>query len=100
MIEAKDSLKYESVTQAIRMLGAKFFLEVQGQTKSYCSKTYEVNHVQDTEEESMLYDDSSYAFTTDATDVSDLMIEQLLAEGDEDALVANEFEEALIDSMQ
>ena len=100
VIEAKGNLKYESVTQAIRMLGAKFFLEVQGQTKSYRGKTYEVNHVQEMEEETLPYDDSSFAFSVDASDVPDSVLELLLAEGDEDALVAHQFEEALIDTMQ
>lgn len=97
VIEAKGSLKYESVTRAIRMFGATFCLDVQGQTKSYRSKTYEVNHMQEADEESQLYDDSSYVFTADASDVPEAMIEQLFAEGDEDALVAHQFEEAMIE---
>jgi len=100
VIEAKGNLKYESVTQAIRMLGAKFFLDVQGQTKSFRGKTYEVNHVQEMEEENFYHDDSNYVFSAETSDVPDSVLELLLAEGDEDAMVAHQFEEALIDTMQ
>ena len=53
--------------------------------------------MQEADEESQLYDDSSYVFTADASNVPETMIEQLLAERDEDALVAHQFEEALVE---
>ena len=101
VIEAKGHLKYESVTAAIRMLGAKFFLEVQGTQKSHRNKTYDVNYVQDGVDDEILYsDDSNLIFAADASDVPDSIVEQFLAEGDEDALVVQQFEDALIDTMQ
>eukprot|EP00435_Cladocopium_sp_Y103_P040673 s1143_g11.t1 len=98
VIESKGNLKYDTVIQAIRMLGAKFFHEVQGQQKSYRSKTYEVNHVQDQEEESFVSEDQVYL--TDANELPDSIVEQFLHEGDEDALVVQQFEDALIDTVQ
>ena len=38
IIEAQGNLRYDTVTTAIRMLGAKFFHEVQGAQKNYKSK--------------------------------------------------------------
>ena len=98
VIESKGNLKYDTVIQAIRMLGAKFFHEVQRQQKSYRSKTYEVNHVQDQDEESFVSEDQVYL--TDANELPDSIVEQFLNEGDEDALVVQQFEDALIDTVQ
>ena len=98
VIEAKGNLKYETVIQAIRMLGAKFFHEVQGQQKSYRSKTYDVNHVQETEEEAFVSED--HAYLTEFNELPESLVEQFLNEGDEDALVVQQFEDALIDTVQ
>ena len=98
VIEAKGNLKYETVIQAIRMLGAKFFHEVQGQQKSYRSKTYDVNHVQETEEEAFISED--HVYLTESNELPESVVEQFLNEGDEDALVVQQFEDALIDTVQ
>lgn len=47
VVEPQGNLKYDLVVNAIRMLGAKFFHEVQGQQRNYKSKTYDVNYVQE-----------------------------------------------------
>ena len=57
------------------MLEAKFFLEVQGQTKGHRSKTYEVNYVQENDDESQYCDEYSFAFAADASDVPDALID-------------------------
>ena len=103
LVESKGALKYSTVTSSIRMLGARFFHEVQGQQKQYKSKTYEVNHVQETfpEEESTLYGEEASTFhVQDAGDVPELVFEHFLNEGDEDALVMQQFEDCLIDTLQ
>ena len=100
IIEAKGNLKYATVTESLRNLGAKFFLEVQGAQKSHRSKTYDVNYVQDGDEQIFYGDDSSFAFAAESTELPESVIEQLLSEGDEDALVVQQFEDALIDTMQ
>ena len=100
IVESKGDLKYADVTQAIRMLGAKFFLDVQGQQRGHKTKTYDVNYTQEADEEFQYGDDHNFAFTADASDVSDMMLDQFLSEGDEDALVVQQFEDALIDSVQ
>ena len=80
------------------MLGAKFFHEVQGQQKSYGSKTYDVNHVQETEEEAFISED--HVYLTESNELPESVVEQFLNEGDEDALVVQQFEDALIDTVQ
>ena len=62
LVDSEGDLKYDKVTSAIRMLGAKFFQEVQGQTKVAKTKTYDVNYVQDQEEDAYVMDEHS-AFT-------------------------------------
>ena len=100
LVEAKGNLTYEAVTQAIRMLGAKFFQEVQGQQKNHRSKTYDVNYVQEGDEETFYGDSSEHSFLADGSDLPDMIVEQFLTEGDEDALVVAQFEDALIDAVQ
>jgi hypothetical protein len=65
IVEAQGNLKYDTVVSAIRMLGAKFFYEVQGQQKNYKTKTYDVNYVQDFEEDCNYADESNYALAAD-----------------------------------
>ena len=60
IVEAKGDLKYEQVTQAIRMLGAKFFLDVQGQQRGHKTKTYDVNYTQEADEEYHYGEDSNF----------------------------------------
>ena len=100
VIESQGDLKYDAVVTAIKMLGAKFFHDVQGQQKQYKSKTYDVNLVQDNEEEPAASEEHPTFAMTETGDLSEAMVEQFLAEGDEDALVVQQFEEALIDTVQ
>ena len=100
IVESKGDLRYADVTQAIRMLGAKFFMDVQGQQRGHKTKTYDVNYTQEADEEFQYGDDTNFAFTADASEVSDMMLDQFLNEGDEDALIVQQFEDALIDSVQ
>ena len=99
VIEAQGHLKYEEVTKAIRMLGAKFFQEVQGNVKQSRTKTYDVNHVE-FDEEVFYGEEVQYGFSAESADVSEYAMEQFLSENDEDALVVQQFEDALIDTIQ
>ena len=99
VIEAQGHLKYEEVTKAIRMLGAKFFQEVQGNVKQSRTKTYDVNHVE-LDEEVFYGEEVQYGFSAESADVSEYAMEQFLSENDEDALVVQQFEDALIDTIQ
>ena len=97
IVDAKGDLKYDAVTSAIRLLGSKFFGEVQGQSK-VTKKQYEVNYAQENEEENPIVDDQ--IFVSEGLELSDQLVEHFAAEGDEDALVVHQFEESLIDFLQ
>ena len=100
IIEAQGNLRYDTVTTAIRMLGAKFFHEVQGAQKNYKSKTYDVNFTLEVDEDVYMTEDQSFVFAAESGELPEAAIEQLLNEGDEDALVVQQFEDALIESVQ
>ena len=56
--------RHDLVVNAIRILGTKFFHEVQGQQKYYKNKTYDVNHVQKSEEDCHYAEENHYAFNS------------------------------------
>lgn len=100
LVEAKGNLQYDRVTTAIRMLGAKFFHEVQGQQKQCRGKTYEVNHVQENDDEVFHTEDQSVLYAADSQELTVTMVDQCALDGDEDALVVQQFEEAVIEAVQ
>ena len=97
IVDAKGDLKYDQVTSAIRLLGSKFFGEVQGQLKSQ-KKQYEINYAQEPDDENQAVDDQ--IFVSEGSEMPDQLVEHFAAEGDEDALVVQQFEESLIDFLQ
>ena len=98
IIDAKGNLEYKQVIETLQLLGSRFFGEVQtGSSKSGGrTKTYDVNFVDEGEGDQ---DEEEQIFMTH--DMSeDTLMETFLAEGDEDALVIQQFEEAVIESLQ
>ena len=82
------------------MLGAKFFMDVQGQQQGHKTKMYDVIYTQEADEEGNYGDDSYFSFSAEASEVSDMMLDQFVSEGVEDALVLQQFEDALIETVQ
>eukprot|EP00438_Fugacium_kawagutii_P029976 Skav217703 [mRNA] locus=scaffold2294:90003:97141:- [translate_table: standard] len=99
VVEAGGELKYGDVTKAIRMLGSRFFQEVQGSRPTSKTKTYEINMTQEADEEAF-FGDEYLSPPAEPGEISDQMLELLVAEGDEDAILMGQFEEALIDTVQ
>ena len=100
VIEADGNLTYDAVTKAIRMLGSKFFQEVQGQGKTIQkTRTYEVNMIAEQEEDIFMGEEISPQLA-EGTDLTEMAVDHLLQEGDEDALIVHQFEDALIDTVQ
>ncbi len=100
VVESGGDLKYDRVVSSLRLLGSRFFGEVQGQSKGATkTKTYDVNMVaeQDWEGSNM---EEPILLSTEGGDTIDQMIDQLAAEGDEDALIIEQFETNLIDVLQ
>ena len=97
IIDAKGNLEYKKVVELLQLLGSRFFGEVQSGSKSQTrTKTYDVNYVDDDPQE--IEEDEAVFFSQDTSE--DSHMEQLLIDGDEDALVIAQFEEAILDSIQ
>ena len=100
IVDAGGNLKYSKVLESLRLLGSKFFHEVQsGSPQPQRQKTYDVNYVQD-DSEDMAFTVSDDATPWEAGDIPDHCIDQLVSEGDEDALIVHQFEDSLIDAVQ
>ena len=98
IIDAKGNLEYKQVIETLQLLGSRFFGEVQtGSSKAGGrTKTYDVNFVDEGEGDQD--EDEQIFMTHDMSE--DTIMETFLAEGDEDALVIQQFEEAVIESLQ
>ncbi len=92
--ESGGNLTTKKVNAAIRMLGAGFFQDYTG-TKKTRLKTYDQTafHTED------LGDADETAYTMDE-DFDDDLIETLVQEGDEDAILVSEYEGAINDTIQ
>ena len=98
IVESKGELEYDKVTSALQLLGSKFFGEVQAGTKTPGrTKTYDANMIDEIEGEVEEWDEQVFVATENTEDSA---FETLLAEGDEDALVMSQFEEAIVESLQ
>ena len=100
IIDSGGNLEYDKVTSALQLLGSKFFAEVQSGAASRTNtrtKTYDVNYVDEDEHDHEETEEPIF-FSQETTE--DSALEILLAEGDPDAQVINQFEESLIDTLQ
>lgn len=99
-MDAKGTLEYTKITDALQLLGSRFFGEVQGTSKTGSrTKTYDVNFVDEPEEQAHVSEIEEF-MTIPSEFSDDQAIEVFLAEGDEDALVMQQFEEALVETLQ
>eukprot|EP00434_Breviolum_minutum_P025492 symbB.v1.2.022525.t1/scaffold1944.1/size145740/2 len=100
IVDAKGTLEYTKITDALQLLGSRFFGEVQGTSKTGSrTKTYDVNFVDEPEEQAHVSEIEEF-MTIPSEFSDDQAIEVFLAEGDEDALVMQQFEEALVETLQ
>ena len=100
IVNSQGNLDYNKVTESLQLLGSRFFGEVQtgiGSKSGARTKTYDVNYVDDGEHETEDHDESAF-FSSEVTEETGL--EHLLQEGDEDALLIQQFENSLIESLQ
>ena len=104
IVDSGEILEYGSVVSSLKLLGSKFFQDVQGGAKfSTRTKVYDVMYTQEDEVDGSWTetqgDSSEIALLADVTD--DLpQLESLAEEGDQDALACLQFEEGLIDILQ
>ncbi|CAE7909075.1 RE2, partial [Symbiodinium sp. KB8] len=97
IVEMGGSLEYKKVCSSIRLLGSRFFADLQGQ-KTAKTRTYDANLVEDAPPEES---DRAYgAFSASAADegeieLDDSFLEIMVASEDQDALQVQAFEEEL-----
>ena len=99
IMDANGELEYTKVTAALQLLGSKFFGEVQqGSSKNQTrTKTYDANMIDEQEQDVDDGDENVFL----ASEVSEeTAFDIMMAEGDEDALVVQQFEDAILDSLQ
>ena len=92
ILENKGDLSYENARKALRLLGAKFFQELQGVKPN--KKTYDINITDGASEETAMV-----LSENDGRD-EDTVFQVMYDEGDEDAIFINDFEETLIEVAQ
>lgn len=99
IVDAQGNLTYDAVVSALRLLGSKFFQEVQAAGKNPSrTKAYDVNYLQDDDEEIYTAYEENQPWETG--EFPEQLVEQWANEGDEDALTMIQFEEGLIESVQ
>ena len=93
VVETQGELTYEGARKSLRLLGSKFFQELQTGTKSNKYRTYDINTTEAVEETAM------WVSEADAYD-EDAIVQFLQEAGDEDAAFIMDFEETVIDAVQ
>ena len=100
IVDSEGKLSYSKVIASLRLLGSRFFQEVQsGGKTSHRNKTYEINYVQEEDEEDTFMTVEDFV-NVEHADLADQVVDQLAHEGDEDAALMLHFEEQLIESVQ
>ena len=100
LLTQQENLEYSQVVASMKLLGSKFFGEIQtgsNQKNNPRNKTYDVNYVDDGEPWMDEADETAFVSVEAAEEAG---LETLLAEGDEDALMIHQFEDSLIESLQ
>ena len=103
IIDSAGTLDYKKVTSSLQLLGSRFFGELQsGHAKTgQKTKSYDINHVYDEvdPEHSGEVDETVFLSTSQET-ADEAAIDHLLQEGDEDALIVQQFEDSILDCLQ
>ena len=96
IVDAKGELEYKSIVSSLKLLGSKFFHEVQTGNRSLGrNKTYDVNAVFDEDPQVQSADDET-AFMGESWDDYEIQYD----DSDPDAVVRMQFEENLVEALQ
>ena len=97
IMDSGGKLEYDKVVAALKLLGSRFFSELQTSGKSTTrTKTYETANVVDDEEPTGAANEEDSLFQ-DSWDDEALLISE---ENEQDALVIQQFEDSLVDVLQ
>ena len=102
IVDSAGTLKYEEVVKSLKLLGSRFFQEVHaGNKNSGRSKTYDVNHLVEEDINVMVSQaQGSQDENVFITETDESFIEAMAEEGDPDALICQQFEEAVGEVLQ
>eukprot|EP00439_Symbiodinium_sp_Y106_P043681 s612_g5.t1 len=99
VVEMSGALKYDKVSSAIRLLGSRFFSDLQGQRGAFRNKTYDANVTEESgpDETDRIYHAAIVPGSHDEGEgeLEPEYLEALIAAEDSDALVVQNFEEEL-----
>ena len=93
----EGKLTIQRVTEEVRVLGASFFSDMTGQKKTQRSKVYEQSTLVAQDQDDVQVQETAYQ----ADDVSEnVFLEAMQGEGDEDATLIADFEQAAAETLQ
>ena len=101
VVESQGDLKYNETVKAIRLLGSKFFGELQAKNSTSQGRMAERNRVYDvnfTEEDGQ--DETYYSATQDEEPDDEDLLCYFLEQNDPDAVYITEFEDSIVDAIQ
>ena len=93
VVETQGNLSYEGARKSLRLLGSKFFQDLQGGSKTNKYRTYDVNSTEVHDETAMMTSDMEMID-------EDALVQYLHENGDEDAAFIMDFEETVIETLQ
>lgn len=101
IVDSGGSLEYETVVKSSKLIGSRFFQEVHAGTKNPTrSKTYDINAVLEEEVNTLSGSVSATDESVFVGETDDSFIESMAEEGDPDALVCQQLEDAIVDVLQ
>ena len=93
VVESQGDLTYEQARKSLRLLGSRFFQDLQGGSKTGKFRTYDTNVIDSPEEPTMVATDMEL-FDEEAA------FQALFDAGDEDAAFIADFEETIVETVQ
>ena len=97
IVDNQGQLTYDQARKSLRLLGSRFFQDLQGNRSNQGKKTYEAYQFEEMEEPHQ----SIYLQEYDAGDIDEEQAFQILAEqGDEDAIFVSDFEDQIVEAIQ
>ena len=99
IVDGKGDLQYERVREAIRLLGSRFFQELQGGVKGR-TKMYDTNTLMEEAETHLVVPGGQQGDEWSYGDDESSFIQMMAEQNDEDAVFIQEFEEQIIETVQ
>ena len=100
IVDSNGILKYETTREAIRLLGSRFFQDLQGTSRGKL-KTYDVHAVEeDIDTSSDPHNAKGNGIFVNEEIDEESVFASLMQQGDEDAIFVSEFEDQIIEAVQ